>query len=147
MKTKTTRLLFLLFIFSSAPISTFADNKAEKVRFDLSEPQPTMIELLDDGESYAIQITSLGCFNGRRQTVVITKDADVLTASLHDVSKILTSSDIEIFKSFEIQLRALERGGCSTVDTYVLVYGNERFQTSDGTCSWHGYRKLLEIFS
>jgi hypothetical protein len=147
MKPITRRLLFLLIVLIGAPLFTFADNYSEKALLELREPQPTMIESLEDGESYSIEITSIGCFNGTRQTVIISKNVDVITASLQDSSKILTSSDIETFRSFEIQLRALERGGCSTVDTYVLRYGNETFKTSDGTCSWHGYRKLLEMFS
>lgn len=147
MKTKISRLHFFLLVLSSVPIFTLANNNSEEACFDLREPQPTIIELLEDGESYSIEITSIGCFNGTRQTVLITKDTGVLTASLQEVSKILTSSDIETFKSFEIQLRALEMGGCTTVDTYVIRYGNETFQTSDGTCSWHGYRELLEMFS
>jgi len=44
---------------------------------------------------------------------------------------------------FEHQLRALKIGGCTTVDTYVLRYQAESFRTSDGTCNWHGYRKII----
>lgn len=144
---KTSLLLFLLFVLSSGPIFAFANTNSEKVLYDLCEPPSTMIESLEDGESYSIEITSISCFNGTRQTVIVSKEAAVLTASLQDSSKILSTSDVETFKSFEIQLRELEIGGCSTVDTYILRYGNETFQTSDGTCSWHGYRKLLELFS
>ena len=147
MKAKTNLVLFFLSVLTSAPLFSFANFKSEKANIELNEPQPTLIEMLQNGESYSIEITSVGCFNGSRQTVVISKEADVLTASLQDSSKILTDYDIETFRTFEIQLRALQIGGCSTVDTYVLRFGNETFQTSDGTCNWHGYRKLIELFS
>lgn len=144
---KTNFLLFFLIVLYSTPILTFANNDSENADFDILESQPTMIESLQDGESYSIEITSIGCFNGSRQTVLISREGDMLTASLQDASKILTDSDIETIKTFEIQLRALEIGGCTTVDTYVLRFGNQTFQTSDGTCSWHGYRSLIELFS
>lgn len=113
----------------------------------MCEPLPTLIEPLEDGESHTNEITSIGCFNGTHQTVITSKEADVLTASLQDSLKILTSSDMETFKSFEIQLRKLVMGGSSTVDIYILRDGYETFQTSDGTYGWHGYRKLLEMYS
>ena len=147
MKTKISLKLFLFMMLCGAPALSFAHFNLEKANLELSEPQPTMIESLQDGESYSIEITSIGCFNGSRQTILIAKEADVFTASLKDSSILLTDSDIQTIKAFEIQLRALQIGGCTTVDTYVLRFGNETFQTSDGTCSWRGYRKLIELFS
>ena len=110
------------------------------------EPALTLIEELQNGESFSIEITSIGCFNGTRQTIQITKKEDIITASLKEKSRVLTTADIEVLKIFEHQLRDLKPGGCSTVDTYVLSFGDSSYHTSDGTCSWHGYRSLLKIF-
>jgi len=107
---------------------------------------PTLIELLQNGESYSIEITSIGCFNGSRQTLTISKEADIISGHLNDNSIELSAIDIQTFIDFEHALRNLKTGGCSTVDTYVLRYQGETFRTSDGTCSWHGYRPLLKIF-
>ncbi len=145
MKIKLT-LFFLFVLITIFPISSIANTNPKNIRIHLDEAQPTLIESLQNGESYSIEITSIGCFHGTRQTVLISKEDDVLTASLQDSFKVLTNSDIELFKTFELQLRALQIGGCTTVDTYVLRYGNETFRTDDGTCSWHGYRQLIQIF-
>jgi len=107
---------------------------------------PTLIELLQNGESYSIEITSIGCFNGSRQTMTISKEADIISAHLNDNSIELSTIQIQTFIDFEQELRNLKMGGCTTVDTYVLRYHNETFRTSDGTCSWHGYKPLLKIF-
>lgn len=110
------------------------------------EPPATIIEQLQNGESYFIEITSIGCFNGTRQTVVISKNENVYTANVQDDIKVLSETDINAFIEFEKQLRALKMGGCTTVDTYVLRYRGSEFRTSDGTCSWNGGSKLLKIF-
>ncbi len=115
----------------------------------LSNNQETssFIEALQNGESYTIEITSVGCFHGTRQTVIISKEADVFTAQLGENTINLTSSDIDTLKRFEIELRAVQIGGCTTVDTYVLSYQGQTFRTSDGTCSWFGYREIMKLFA
>lgn len=147
MKTKTNFILILFCVFTLTRLFALTHKTSGQTNYRLYEPELTLIESLQNGESFSIEITSIGCFNGSRQTVFISKEEDTLTASLNNVSKLLTDMDIETLKSFELQLKSLKMGGCTTVDTYVLRFGNQKFQTSDGTCSWHGYRKLLAIFS
>lgn len=118
-----------------------------KEKTTLQETEPTIIETIQDGESFSIEITSIGCFNGTRQTVVVSREADIYTAQFQDQIKVLSENDFNAFKRFEVQLRNLNMGGCTTVDTYVLNFGNQRWQTSDGTCSWNGGRKLLKVFA
>jgi hypothetical protein len=143
MKAKDCVFSILIFVFAINSISASVD----LVNTKKQEPVYTIIESLKNGESYAIEITSVGCFGGARQTIVISKESDILTASFPSFSKILNSQDIEAFKTFELQLQALHIGGCSTVDTYVIRYRDEYFQTSDGTCSWNGGKKLLQAIS
>lgn len=144
MKAKNYLILFLLCLFTTT--TTFAFANSENIYFE-TQDYPTIIESLQNGESYSIEITSIGCFNGTRQTVIVSKEADVLMASFQDFSKILTEADIRAFKTFELQLQALHIGGCSTVDTYVIRHRNQEFQTNDGTCSWNGGKKLLSVIS
>lgn len=106
----------------------------------------TMVESLQHGEHFTIEITSLGCFSGKRQTIHIINDLGVITANLNSLSKVLTTYDIEELIRFELQLRELQIGGCSTVDTYVLSNFKETFVTNDGTCTWQGYKQLLALF-
>jgi len=137
MKAKYLLTFFLLLLCA---LISFAQVPAK------NEVAPTLVELLQNGESYSIEITSIGCFNGSRQTLTVSKDADIISAHLKENTKELTGADIQKFIDFEHQLRALKMGGCTTVDTYVLSYQGETFRTSDGTCSWHGYRKIINIF-
>lgn len=146
MKAKNYLIPFLLCLFTTATTFAFVNVNSKNVNFE-TQDYPTIIESLQNGESYSIEITSIGCFNGTRQTVIISKKADVLTASFQDFSKILTEADVKAFKTFELQLQALDIGGCSTVDTYVIRHRNEEFQTNDGTCSWNGGKKLLKAIS
>ena len=144
MKTKHYLIVFLLCIFSANVTFAMTHTNSEETPLKIQQETPTLIELLQDGESYSIEITSIGCFNGTRQTVVVSKETGVFTAHFQDKETVLNENDIDAFITFELQLRALKLGGCTTVDTYVLRYGGDKFQTSDGTCSWNGGRKLLE---
>lgn len=147
MKAKNYLIPFLLCLFTAATTFAFVNENVENQSFEAQEPYSTIIESLQNGESYSIEITSVGCFNGTRQTVIVSREGNLLTASFQGFSKILTETDIEAFRTFELQLQALQIGGCSTVDTYVLRYGNDTFQSSDGTCSWNGGKKLLKAIS
>ena len=133
-------LVFIFLLGSYYPLIASEKSKAQ-------EPETTIIETLQDGESFSIEITSIGCFNGTRQTVIVSREADLYTAHFQDQIKVLSEDDFNAFKRFEVQLRNLKMGGCSTVDTYVLNFGNRKWQTSDGTCSWNGGRKLLKVFT
>ncbi|WP_405395814.1 hypothetical protein [Maribacter sp. Asnod2-G09] len=111
-----------------------------------SERMPTMVEMLQHGEHYTIQITSIGCFHGKRQTITVLNKEGILTASLNNKRKILSPSDVNELIHFELQLREIPLGGCTTIDTYRISNDYETFTTSDGTCSWQGYKSLLAIF-
>ncbi len=143
---KTTKYIFSiilhLFVFN---LLTAAVQTNIVVKNFYQEQNLTIIESLKNGESYSIEITSIGCFHGKRQTIVVSKEADVLIAKFQDKKVVLSKIKIEAFKTFEKELRSISIGGCTTVDTYIIRYGNENFQTSDGTCSWNGGRKLLDV--
>ena len=109
----------------------------------LNEPFVPFIDLLQDGEYYQIEITSVGCFNGSRQTLAISRETDGYLVSFGDTVKKLSAAEITAIRDFEHDLQSLSLGGCSTVDTYKLIYGANSFQISDGTCSFHGGRNLM----
>lgn len=141
LKTLSTTLFFLLLGLASAFSIETHNSYAQQ------EPVSAIIELLENGERYSIEITSIGCFNGTRQTVTISRNENVYTANFQDEIKVLSEEDISIIINFESRLHSLEIGGCTTVDTYVLRYAGNEFRTSDGTCSWNGGSKLLKIFA
>jgi hypothetical protein len=138
--------LFLLFLFILA--SNFDLMGSTPIKKDSLQQKQliTMVESLQHGEQFTIEITSVGCFSGKRQTIQIINETGIITAKLNSSSKVLTTLDIEELIRFEHQLRNLQIGGCSTVDKYVLSNVNETFVTNDGTCSWQGYKQLLALF-
>lgn len=144
MKAKYQIAIVLLTILTTSLSFAFSTVHQEIFAIEVKEHEATTIELLQNGESYSIEITSIGCFNGSRQTLAVFKEDDVFTVHFQDNSKVLSETEIGAFITFEQQLRSLTMGGCSTVDTYVLRYGSSNFQTSDGTCTWNGGRKLLQ---
>ena len=108
------------------------------------EPFVPFIDLLQHGENYQIEIISLGCFSGSKQTLTIFREANSYTVNFEETIKELSVNDISTIRDFELQLQSLAIGGCSTVDTYTLVYGGNSIQVSDGTCSFNGGRKLMQ---
>ena len=108
------------------------------------EPFVPFIDLLQDGENFKIEIISLGCFSGSKQTLTIFREANSYTVNFQETIKALSTAEIRAIRDFEWQLQSLAIGGCSTVDTYKLVYGGDSIQVSDGTCSFNGGRKLMQ---
>ncbi len=133
---------FIILFLGLSSLSFYGQNTSSN-----NQETTSIIESLQNGENYSIEITSLGCFHGSRQMVIISKEVDIITAQLGETSINLTSSDIETLNRFEIELRALQIGGCTTIDTYVLSYQGQTFRTSDGTCNWFGYRKIIKMFA
>ncbi|MDF4204527.1 hypothetical protein PXD56_16240 [Maribacter sp. SA7] len=139
--------IFLLSVFILTTSFSLDDSKsAEAYKYSI-ERFPTMTESLRDGEQFTIQISSIGCYHGERQTITVHNNAGVLSARLNEKRKILSLSDINEFIDFEIQLRELKFGGCTTVDTYVLSNTYDSYKVSDSTCSWSGYKKLIALFT
>jgi len=133
----TTKKNIVLILISLFTLATHAQS---------SQAAPTWIESLEIGDSYDIEITSIGCFGGSRQNVTFIKEGDTISAQLQDKIIQLNEADYQTIIAFENELRNMSMGGCTTVDTYVLSFNGQKFQTSDGTCSWHGYRKVMALF-
>ncbi|WP_282051027.1 hypothetical protein [Maribacter aquivivus] len=138
--------LFLFSIFILTTSFSKEDFKRTENYTYTTKRLPTMVESLQHGEHYTIQITSIGCFHGKRQTITVLNKEGILTASLNNKRKILSPSNVNELIHFELQLREIPLGGCTTIDTYSISNDYETFTISDGTCSWQGYKSLLAIF-
>ena len=136
--------LFSIFILTTS-FSKEDFERTENYKY-ITKRLPTMVESLQHGEHYTIQITSIGCFHGKRQTITVLNKEGILTASLNNKRKILSPSNVNELIHFELQLREIPLGGCTTIDTYSISNDYETFTISDGTCSWQGYKSLLAIF-
>lgn len=141
--------LFLLCCLLLAVFKLSATNKPDQHKVHLidnfiREPFVPFIDLLQDGEKFKIEIISLGCFNGSKQTLTIYREATGYTVNYQETIKALSATEISAIRDFEMQLQSLTMGGCSTVDTYKISYGGNSIQVSDGTCSFNGGRKLMQ---
>tara|TARA_R110002051_G_scaffold55112_2_gene102926 strand:+ start:22556 stop:22999 length:444 start_codon:yes stop_codon:yes gene_type:complete len=146
MATKKHLSLFFLSLFLlTTNFNIYGTTSIKKNKTPI-ERLPTMVETLQYGEHFTIEITSVGCFAGKQQTIRIINNNGVLTASLNSSTILLTEANINELIRFELQLRELQIGGCTTVDTYVLSNAYETYKTSDGTCSWLGYKQLIALF-
>ena len=102
--------LITILLFALVMPNTIATNISnQKDTSNSQETELTIIESLNDGDSYSIEITSVGCFGGSRQTVLVSNAEGILTASFQDTVITLTDSDIEAFKTFENHFRGLQK--------------------------------------
>jgi len=134
MKTYIIVLLITLLGFSTVS----AQNNSSK------EPYIPIVDLLEIGEQYEIVIQSVGWFHNRQQSLFISRNENSFTAALNDSEMTLNQKKIEALRKFERQLKYVEYGGCTTVDTYIFKYGLEKKVFNDDTCSRFFGKVLLE---
>lgn len=107
----------------------------------------TFIDMLEVGESYSIQMTSSGCFHGYNDILSVSRDQqgyimhwDTLT------ERRLSLKDLDRMRRFEIELDHMSEGGCTTTDTYSILYGRRKRVIVDGHCRWNGWSYLRSEF-
>ena len=138
-------LLCSMLAISALSAANVSDrNNNEHFETVITEPFVPFIDLLREGESYQIELVSLGCFNGSKQTLEIFREIDGYAVQFGDTIKELGTFEINAIRDFELNLQALTLGGCSTVDTYTLAYGAAIVKVTDGTCSFNGGRELMK---
>ncbi|MRI00431.1 hypothetical protein GH721_07770 [Kriegella sp. EG-1] len=93
-------------------------------------------------DSLDITFHSAGCFNNTTKTISIIKNDSNFIAVFNNTEIILNPSKVEALRNFENQLKTTQPTGCSTIDTYILKYRNEKNVYKDDTCS-NFYGKLL----
>jgi hypothetical protein len=97
-----------------------------------------IIDKLQDKENYKILISSQGCFHSTSDTLTIVRENNSYSATWTNKRKTLTQSDIDVVRNFEIELNYMTYGGCTTSDTYIVIYKNKKIQIEDGSCRWNG---------
>ena len=102
------------------------------------ETYKPIIDQLQEKENYKILMSSQGCFHSTADTLTIYRENNIYSATWTNKKKTLTQSDIEAVRHFEIELNYMTDGGCTTTDTYNLIYKNKTKTIDDGSCSWNG---------
>jgi hypothetical protein len=113
--------------------------------FDHSKTSYTpIINQLENGEKYQLDIVDTWGFTYSEQTLIIRKRADQYFASFGEKEIELSSKQIELIQNFEIELNQAEPYGCTNTDTYILTYKNEVIKILDGSCWWEGGSFLIK---
>jgi hypothetical protein len=104
------------------------------------------IDELKVGEKLDINYKSRGCFHGFETQLEIRRDEKGFHFKFYKQEKLLTASELELLRQFEIELRCNMRRGCTTENRYTLVNPEnfDFFETVDGTCTWGGISYVLE---
>lgn len=108
------------------------------ITFPIGPFQP-VIDRLQENESYSIVVSSQGCFHFTNDTLTISKNKNVFTAKMGLKTKTLSQENIKAIRQFEFELDNIGGiNGCTTVDSYTILYKKEKKQVEDGGCIWNG---------
>jgi hypothetical protein len=116
----------------------------DKIDYQLSN-NDLLIDQLKANESLKIDFKSHGCFHFNKSEFIITQKDNRYLAKLDKTEIVLTPNQLELVREFEIELRNIPAGGCTTSHTYNLeiLGGSESFEFIDNSCDWRGYNNLL----
>jgi len=103
-----------------------------------SDPYEPIIDRLEDGESYSIQISSVGCFHSSAESYIIDRKSDKYYLNYLDKTKRLNKDAVKAIRNFELELNYMDTFGCTSSDTYTLVYKQHKVKITDGSCDWNG---------
>lgn len=104
-----------------------------------------IIDLLENGKSYSIQISSIGCEHNSDEKIIIKRKSDKYYIYFGEKEKLLDQEEIQAIRDFEMELNYIKPlGGCTTTDTYHVKYKKKEIKVSDGSCSWNGGYFLKE---
>ena len=107
-----------------------------------AETYTPIISRLLDGESYSIEIKSLGCFHDSKEMFLIERSGNSYNIISNGTKTPLSKKGVEAIKHFEIELNYMKRLSCTTVDTYIIKYKDRTRRILDGGCYWNGYYHL-----
>lgn len=120
------------------------EEKLYKVKLDVAhidyslESYVPIIDRLQIGESYSIEINSLGCFHHSREKLLIKRTSKQYILKYKGKKRVLNENKLQAIRNFEFELNYMDTKGCTTEDTYHLKYKDHELNITDGSCSWNG---------
>lgn len=105
-----------------------------------------LIDQLKPNQSLKIDFVTFGCFNSEKSGLEIIRKNEQYLALLNKTEIVLNEAQVKLVREFEIELREVQTGWCTTSDTYTLTLsGNsERTVIVDKSCSWRGFDNLMQ---
>lgn len=107
----------------------------------------SFISKLINGESMSIKFESRGCFNHGKDSITIKKSNGKYFLTINRKNIELKKEDLSFLMKMEAELYELPKDiGCTTVDTYTLVFKNQETKFIDDTCTWNAWSNMYEKF-
>lgn len=113
----------------------------------INQTNDSTIEVLDfiqNSDKLTILFERSGCFTTNRDSFSILKNNNVYSITCRNYTKLLTASELDLFKCFELELQHLKVTGCTTWDTYIFQFSDYSIGFIDQSCRWYGYYNLLK---
>lgn len=109
-----------------------------------AETYKPIIDRIQPGRAYTVFFSTMGCFHSYTDTMTFLRTDSNYVAKFEGKSKILDSTDLVAVRHFELELNHVNNGGCTTTESYSIVYGGRTLKKAeDGSCDWWGWRYLL----
>ena len=107
----------------------------------------SIIGKLKNGESMTIKFKSRGCFNSGKDSIAIKKSNEKYFLTIDRKYIELKNEDVYFLKKMEAELYELPKDiGCTTVDTYTLVFKDLEIKFTDDTCTWNAWSNMYQKF-
>lgn len=105
-----------------------------------------LIDELKPNEKLKIDFNSFGCFHSEKSGLEITRTDSQYLAKMEGTEIVLSAIQIKLVREFEIELREIRTGFCTTSDTYNLniLNSNKNIELMDVSCNWNGFSNLLK---
>ncbi|MBC7850459.1 MAG: hypothetical protein H7Y31_12030 [Chitinophagaceae bacterium] len=120
----------------------------------------SMIDSLQPGQAFAINVKSVGCFHQSQLRLVIERKVQGYYADFKMEGNIegqkvkrsykpiqLNHAKLDSIREFERQLKEVssQTNYCTTVDTYALSFGSVKKIYTTDKCEWPGIGKLTDV--
>lgn len=108
-----------------------------------------LMDELSNGDTLIINNNHSGCFDSRKEKLIIYQSQDKLFAEYYGSKHQLSETELRLLREFEIELRSNHSDGCSSRDVITLYSKKQMdvYSTIDGGCNWYGFDNLLKFLS
>lgn len=102
---------------------------------------------LKNGDSLQINFETRGCFKTGKDSVILKRVGKEFILKIDRKEIKLQNEGIDFLKRAECELYELpNNGGCTTSDTYTLIFKGKELSFVDSTCNWNAWSNIYEKF-
>lgn len=106
------------------------------------------IDSIKDGEKLEITHNYSGCFTSGGEKIIIERIKDSYILNYNNIRRKLKNSEIDFFKTYEIELINLNTNKpmtyCTAYSQNIIQYANHKFEYSENCPKWSGFLQLKD---